>query len=142
MPVRNAHLDDRTQVIELLKQFPAEEITVRWEDAARTFERILEGVELGTILVAEEEDRLLGVITLSYPTAIRCAGLYACIEEFIVAEQGRGRGVGGKLLEAALAEARRRGCHELQVNRPSPSGYPLYLRNGFEDLGRHLKIDL
>lgn len=142
MQIRKAQLDDRAQVIDLLKQFPAEEVTVDWEEGARTFRQVVTNHELGTVLVAEEGGGILGLITLSYPTAIRCGGLYAAIEEFIVAEHGRGKGVGGKLLEAALAEAKSRGCYELQVNRPSPLGYPLYLRYGLEDLGRHMKIDL
>ena len=84
----------------------------------------------------------MGLITLSYPTAIRCGGLYTCIEEFIVGEKGRGQGIGGKLLRAALEEASAKGCYELQVNNPSESGYPVYLKYGLADVGRHLKIKL
>ena len=85
---------------------------------------------------------MIGLITLSYPTAIRCGGKYSCIEEFIVSEQARGKGVGGKLLEAAIAEATARGCYQIQVNRPSEIGYPVYLRHGWEDLGKHLDMRL
>ena len=44
------------------------------------------------------------------------------------------------LLEAAIARAREKGCAELQVNRPSEMGYPVYLRHGWQDLGRHLNL--
>ena len=61
----------------------------------------------------------MGLISLSYPIAVRCGGIYACIEEFIVSEKARGKGAGSRLLEAAKRKAAQMGCHEVQVNRPS-----------------------
>ncbi len=94
----------------------------------------------GSILLADEGGILLGMVTLSYPLAIRCGGVYACIEEFVVGPQARGKGVGGLLLEAAVRRAREMGCAEIQVNRPSEAGYPVYLRHGWQDLGKHLNL--
>ena len=98
--------------------------------------------ELGTIFLADEKGEAIGLITLSFPTAIRFGGIYASIEEFIVTEKGRGKGIGGKLLKAALEEGSSRGCYELVVNNPSESGYPVYMKYGLADVGRHLKIKL
>jgi hypothetical protein len=42
---------------------------------------VLDNPELAAILVAEEDGRIAGMTTLSYPVAIRCNGPYACIEE-------------------------------------------------------------
>jgi len=55
----------------------------------------------------------MGTIALSYPTAVHCGGSYACIEDFIVAEQTRGQGVGGELVKVAIAEATKKGCYEI-----------------------------
>lgn len=142
MLIRRAWAEDEHGVFALLEQFPSETAAFEWQKGAGAFHGIMENSALGAVLVAEEEKRLLGVITLSYPFAIRCAGRYACIEEFIVDEAGRGKGVGGKLITAAIEEARSRGCHEVQVNRPSEAGYPVYLRHGWKDLGRHLNLKL
>ena len=142
MQVRKATTEDEGQIISLLKLFPPDEITVDWEVAHSTYQRVVENPDLGTILVAEENGDVAGVITLSYPTAVRCGGLYTCIEEFVVAERVRGKGVGGQLLLAAIAEATTRGCYEIQVNNPSQLGYPLYLRHGLKDIGKHLKAEL
>ena len=79
---------------------------------------------------------------MSFPFATRCAGRYSCLEEVIVGEQLRGKGIGGKLLEAAIAEATEKGCYELQVNRTSEMGYPLYLHHGFLDMGKHVNLKL
>lgn len=142
MLIRKATFEDERQVIKVFKQFPSGELTQVWEAAAQTFRQIIENPELGTILVAEEDDEVVGVTTMSYPTAIRCGGIYSCIEENIVDERYRGKGIGKKLLRAAIAEATSNGCDEIQVNGPSDMGYPLYLRHGLKDIGKHLKAQL
>lgn len=143
--IHQATLENETKVIDLLKQLlsPASEYsTVDWQTAAAMFREIVNNPEKGTILLAEEDGDAVGLITLSYPVAIRCAGIYSCIEEFIVSERVRGKGVGGQLLEAVIAEATAKGCYELQVNNPSELGYPVYLRHGWKDAGKHLNMKL
>lgn len=142
MEIRRATLGDESQIIDLLKQFPPEEISLDWKDAVSTFRQVIKNPELGSILVAEENGEILGVISVSYPTAVRCGGIYSCIEEFIVSEKARGKGIGGKLVAAVIAAATARGCYEIQINNPSPLGYPVYLRHGLKDIGRHLKMKL
>jgi GNAT superfamily N-acetyltransferase len=145
MQIRKATLEDREAVIELLRTLliPAGEVSESWRDEAQIFRLLVENPELGSILIAEENGEIAGITTLSYPTALRCCGPYSCIEENIVDERYRGRGIGGALLEAAIAEATARGCDELQVNAPSEKGYPLYLRHGFKDHGKiQVKADL
>jgi len=141
--IRRATREDEGQVIALLNQFPPSDQVIGDSPAVGvTFRRVVESPGLGSILVAEDGGDIIGVITLSYPTAIRCGGLYTCVEEFIVGEQARGRGVGGRLLQAAIDEARERGCYEIQVNNPSDLGYPVYLRHGLTTTGRHLRMQL
>jgi GNAT superfamily N-acetyltransferase len=144
--VRRAKIEDEAGVFELFRQFPSSEVSperrTNWQAGTSTFREIIDDSEKGSILVAEEDGEVVGVITLSYPVAIRCAGIYTCIEEFIVSQRMRGRGVGGQLLEAAIDEATARGCYEIQVNRPSELGYPVYLEHGWEDLGKHLNMRL
>jgi len=139
MIIRKAVAADESQFVGLLKMFPPGETIAEWVSVGKTFQRVLKDPELGVVLVAEEDGILLGEITLSYPVATRFGGVYTCIEEFMVSDKARGKGVGGKLLEAALAEAKAKGCFEIQVNNPSQMGYPVYLRHGFQDIGKHLK---
>jgi hypothetical protein len=46
------------------------------------------------------------------------------------------------LLNAAIDEAKKQGCFEIQVNNPSELGYPLYIRASMKDVGKHLKMKL
>jgi len=144
--IRRAIVEDEGEIFDLFRQFtpgetPPERLD-RWQGGTGTFREIVNDDEKGTVLVAEEDNEVVGVITLSYPVAIRCGGIYTCIEEFIVSQKMRGRGVGGLLLEAAIAEATAKGCREIQVNRPSELGYPVYLEHGWADLGKHLNMKL
>lgn len=142
MKIRKAGSKDENHVISLINKFPSQEIEIDMGAALQAYRQIMSSPELGCVFVAEEQDDILGVITLSFPFAMRCGGVYSCIEEFIVDERSRGKGLGGKLLKAAMSEAVSRGCHEIQVNNPSDVGYPVYLRYGWKDLGRHLKMRL
>ncbi len=145
MRIRKATMEDREAVTHLLRTLliPAGEVGADWRDEAQIFRLLVEKPDTGTILIAEENGEIAGITTLSYPIALRCCGPYSCIEENIVDERYRGKGIGGALLEAAIAEATARGCDEIQVNAPSESGYPLYLRHGFKDDGKiQVKADL
>ena len=142
MIIREAMIEDWNCVFELVRELmrSAEpESQIHEPGASEAYRRIIKD-KTGTILVAEEDGSLLGLITLSYPMAVRCGGIYACIEEFVVSERARGKGAGSQLLEAAKRKAAEMGCYEVQVNRPSEIGYPIYLRHGWKDLGKHLNF--
>ncbi|UCH51445.1 MAG: GNAT family N-acetyltransferase [Chloroflexota bacterium] len=143
MEIRKATASDEQPIIDLLNQFPpSDQMTSDSAAISNTFRQIIQNSELGSILVAEENADIIGVIALSYPVALHCGGLYACIEDFIVSEQARGKGVGGALVKAAIDEATRKGCYEIQVNNPSDLGYPVYMRCGLTSTGRHLRMKL
>jgi GNAT superfamily N-acetyltransferase len=141
--IRKATPADQAKAIALLKQFPPdpELPNVNWDDAAESFATLAEG-RGGAIFVAEEGSEIVGVVTLGYSYVLRFGRIYAMIEEFIVSESMRGKGIASQLIQAAIEEARRMGCPELQVNGPSPLGRPVYLRNGFHEAGLHMKIQL
>jgi predicted N-acetyltransferase YhbS len=141
--IRKATLSDEIEVFDLLRKLISPQATdssrIHTPASAGIFRELITDENKGTVIVAEEDGKLVGIITLSYPIAIRCAGKYTCIEEFIVSETMRGRGVGSQLLEAAMNEAKKQGCFEIQVNNPSELGYPLYIRQNIKDAGKHLK---
>lgn len=144
--IRRARLEDETELFMLFERLTSRQRTdkyrVNQKTGVETFRLVIDEPRLGIILVAEEEDQLIGSITLSYPLAIRCSGPYARIEEFIVNEKSRRRGVGSKLLEAAIAAAKEMGCYDLQVNNPSDLGQPLYINHGFQAGGDYMRLKL
>ena len=84
------------------------------------------------LFVAEHGGRIVGALTLvafRIPTGVRTR-----IEDVVVDETLRGRRVGERLSEAALAEARRLGARSTDLtSRPSrEAANRLYARMGFE----------
>lgn len=88
--------------------------------------------EASILLVAEEDGVILGSLTLVVfliPTSVR-----AWIEDVVVDEAGRGKGVGAALNEEALTRAAALGATTVDLtSRPSrEAANRLYQRLGFE----------
>ena len=82
-------------------------------------------------LVAEQDGVVVGYAGLV------CTGAQADVQTLAVAAGQQGRGLGGELLRALLAEARRRGATEvlLEVRAENTVAQRLYARHGFERIG-------
>jgi ribosomal protein S18 acetylase RimI-like enzyme len=86
-----------------------------------------------TLLVATDPEggAVLGMLTLALfqlPTGVR-----AWVEDVVVDDTARGRGVGAALVEAALARARQQGARTVDLTSRASRGAAnrLYLRLGF-----------
>lgn len=82
-------------------------------------------------VVARDERGLLGY------AGLRAVPPDADVQTIAVAERAQGRGAGGALLDALLAEAAGRGCTQvfLEVRRDNPAAIELYGSRGFERTG-------
>ena len=99
----------------------------------------------GSVLIAEADGKIVGVLTASWQRAIHVPGVYATIQDLWVDEDWRSRGVGAELVEAVASQARTRGVSRLEVGLPREtfaaiaSTESFYRRNGFEHLGPRMR---
>ena len=96
--------------------------------------RALGGQGDGTVLVAEDGGRLLGTIMLAAGAAIELAGMGAAdIRALAVAPGSQGRGVGRRLLRAAISRAAAAGVYRLLLStQPTMrAAHSLYESEGF-----------
>ena len=131
-------LDDLDALVWLLDQLK-EETTMNGpvEHAAvrKTYLEMLRLPDVYKIFVAVEVGRVVGMISLSmYKTLLHVGGT-ALINEMVVTKSSRGRGIGRKLVERAMTEARERGMDEIEVgteqnNQPARR---FYASVGFQD---------
>ena len=106
---------------------------------------LLDDPQGGSVLIAEADGKIVGVLTASWQRAIHVPGVYATVQDLWVDEEWRSRGVGAELVEAIASQARTRGVSRLEVGLPREtfaaiaSTESFYRRNGFEHLGPRMR---
>jgi GNAT superfamily N-acetyltransferase len=106
---------------------------------------LLDDPQGGSVLVAEADGEIVGVLTASWQRAIHVPGIYATIQDLWVDAAWRSHGVGAELVEAIASQARSRGVSRLEVGLPREtfaaiaSTQSFYERNGFEHLGPRMR---
>ncbi len=107
------------------------------EHAAATPELVVQylAFPLSGALLAEFEGQVVGLLTWFVRPGLFHGGRWGYIDELIVREQARGRGVADALMTAAMARFAEAGCLEVSVstmpdNEPAKS---LYRKHGLVD---------
>lgn len=104
------------------------------ESFARDVARLLSEPASEYLLAAPEAGaKAVGVCQLRFRYGIWHAAEDCLLEDLYVRSNARRHGLGGALVEAALARATERGCArvELDVNEANPAALALYERVGF-----------
>jgi GNAT superfamily N-acetyltransferase len=99
----------------------------------------------GAVLVALEDGEVVGLCQVLVLRHFQHAGgLVAELESVYVRQDRRGRGVGGRLLEAAEALARERGCYRVQFtsNLVRVDAHRFYEARGYAATHRGFKKSL
>lgn len=137
---RPAEVSDQPRVFDLIEQLTGETVTSNWQTV---FESHLRR-ERGAVVVAENDDAILGIATVSYNMTIRYGGEYCELEELIVDDSARGLNLGRILVQRTIDDARRRGCAEIGLYLvPSTEGNRgFYEKLGFEVLGTEMRQTL
>lgn len=84
------------------------------------------------MIVAEDEGEIIGTATLHFQRKlIRNGGIAAFIEDVAVREKYRGQGIGAKLVEHLVEEAKNSGCYKINLSC-FPERIAFYERCGFK----------
>ena len=145
--IREVRLEDLEAIASLLDQL--KEVTtlhaaVEREAVKKNYEIMLRFSETYRSYLAVEDGRIVGLISLVLYKTFLHAGGTALINELVVADGERGRGIGGKLVEAAIKAAGEQGMDEIEVGTETgnTAARRFYERQGFDQqhilLGREL----
>lgn len=93
--------------------------------------------------VAKLGKSTVGVVGLTLNQSLVEAGNFAVIEELVVSEQHRRKGIGQKLLDACLSFAKEQKCQSvvLTTGLERFAAHKLYEKNGFVNVGVKFIID-
>ena len=95
-------------------------------------------------LVAAREGTPVGFINFTVRQTILHESPSALIDELVVAEEHRGKGVGSQLVQAAIEKCRNLGCCEVEVSteKTNLKARKFYKQCGFEEIGTLFEVDL
>lgn len=147
MSVRAATADDAPAVAEAVEALLIELGGERpspadLREAARS---LAENPEVGALLVAEDNGRVVGVLAASWQHAIHVPGRYGTIQDLWVHPEWRSRELGRELILALVREATEAGVPRLEVGLPQESFAQLdaterfYRENDFKPLGPRMR---
>ena len=116
---------------------------IETETALKNYERLLNDAD-SHFLVAAREGRPIGFINFTVRQTILHRGPSALIDELVVAEEYRGKGVGRQLVRAAIEKCRRVGCSEVEVSteKANLKARKFYKQCGFQERGMLFEADL
>lgn len=130
-----ASLADIPQLCELLVTLFDEEAEFEAdaEKHASALRHIVSNPEEGRILVLREGDAIVAMVNLLFTISTARGGKAAILEDMIVRPARRGDGLGGELLQAAVALARQEGCLRITLltDRANDGAIRFYQRHGF-----------
>ncbi len=137
LPIRPARHEDLDALVPLLGALFSIELDFRPDPVRqrRGLALMLEAPESRAVLVAELAGRVVGMATAQLVVSTAEGAPSAWVEDVIVDEAERGRGVGRALLGAVEAWARGRGATRLQLLTDRENGPALEF---YEQMGWHL----
>jgi GNAT superfamily N-acetyltransferase len=103
------------------------------EAQSRGLARIIGSPDVGLIVVARQDNHVVGMVSLLYTISTVLGDRVALLEDMVVPPHVRGVGVGSLLLEQAIQFARLNGCKRITLltDRVNAAAHRFYQRHGF-----------
>jgi GNAT superfamily N-acetyltransferase len=111
----------------------------------RAVSALIDSPSSGTVLVADCDEEIVGVLGASWQIAIHIPGSYGLIQDLWVHPHWRGQAIGASLIAALLDVARDMAINRVEVGLPG-DGYAglrateaFYRANGFHSKGSRMR---
>lgn len=103
------------------------------EAQSRGLARIISNPEIGLIVVARQDNQIIGMVNLLFTISTALGDRVALLEDMVVSPNARGSGVGSRLLEQAIQFARLNGCKRITLltDSTNESAQRFYQKHGF-----------
>lgn len=135
LQIRAAQLADIPALSALLSLLFAQEVEFTPDPVAQAegLRRIISDPRTGMIFAGRISGEVVAMVNLLFTVSTALGARVALIEDLVVAPAHRGAGLGSRLLEHALAEARAAGCKRvtLLTDAANAGARRFYARHGF-----------
>lgn len=109
------------------------EFTPDAQAQSRGLAQIISHADIGTVLVARQDDQIMGMVNVLFTVSTALGERVALLEDMVVSPAARGAGVGTRLLAGAIACARAQGCKRMTLltDRTNEAAQRFYGKQGF-----------
>lgn len=138
--IRLAKESDLPRILELYHELSMittkteQRLNTSWDDYRKVFAEISNNPKR-ELLVAEYDGEVVGTVALYIiPNLSHGATPYALVENLVVNHKYRRKGIGKKLMEYTIAQAKQEGCHRIELfsSKVRKEAHQLYRSVGFE----------
>ena len=129
----------------LANLFEEVEHSLEFEEIAEIFAEMDADDHHSTLLALDDDDAVVGVITVVESLSLSAGGRYGVINELFVVPEYRSEGVGKMLLDFAKEIGEQRGWTRIEVTTPGDEfdkTLRFYEREGFWKIGPRYKFQL
>ena len=111
--IRTARLEDSTEIVRLISEHAS--LTNETSPLTRAYLATYLASPISTILVAEADRQVVGLLSWSVRPDLYHAGNVCLIEELVVQQELRDQGIGGALMQELFSRLADHGCVEVSV---------------------------
>ena len=135
MKLIKATHSDIPELVELLKSlFEQEaEFEPNSETQSKALSKIILDSKIGIILIAKDDDKILGMVNLLFTESTALGSKVALLEDMVILSSSRGRGIGSQLIDYAISEAKKVGCKRITLltDIENTKAQSFYQKKGF-----------
>ena len=135
MKLTKAIHSDISELIALLKSLfeQEEEFEPNPEAQRKALSKIILDPKIGIILVARDDEKILGMINLLFTESTALGSKVAILEDMVVLSKSRSEGVGSKLMDYAISVAKKEGCKRITLltDIENTKAQSFYQKKGF-----------
>jgi GNAT superfamily N-acetyltransferase len=132
--IKATHLDI-PELVELLNSlFEQEaEFEPNSETQSKALSKIILDPKIGIILIAKDDDKILGMVNLLFTESTALGSKVALLEDMVILSSSRGRGIGSQLIDYAISEAKKVGCKRITLltDIENTKAQSFYQKKGF-----------
>lgn len=131
MEIRKAELNDLDEVLEVLNELYHGEI--QYDIFSKLYKERIDN-ENSCYIVAIDGDKIVGVLISEITHQLHRTKKSSFIEDLVVREEYRNKGIGKQLVEAAIKYAKQLECEVIELTSyiTNEKAHRFYERNGFE----------
>ena len=117
MKLTKAIQSDIPELVELLRTLFEQEAEFEPNPEAqrKALIKIIFDPKIGTILLARNDEKILGMINLLFTESTALGAKVAILEDMVVLPTFRGEGIGSQLIDYAIGESKKEGCKRITL---------------------------